>query len=554
MPMSMIFTGWRSEGEQVHGLSDQMMPRIIRLVAILSLCLATAAPAAPQAIPAQFMAKIYSEALGRLPDKTGWLAMLATFTKQGCSVKTLSDHARGVLLSAEFAAADYPDDARALLAYRTILDREPVAGDMGEALAKIAAPGGFGAFVSTLLSGVEFAQLAKRACAGKPYYFNMLGKGGYALPMASRGMWTQDELQAKLNAAKKGETVALPPMLLVPLTRTLLVPEGVTLTTQTVEGKGAFKPARHGLMARLVRDKNFTGDLPVIRVLPGATLTGVWVDGQRGAEGVVDGQAKPFVHSQINIQTLSGTGTRITDNFIANTVGWSSLQITGSAEVPGTACAANVVTGNMITVYASNHSDRKAMGWADGISMSCEDAHVAGNQIVDATDVGIVLFRSQIPGAGAPQRSIVENNLILNAGNSAFGALAVDPLFIKGGCAVRPSFRGAALRNNRFWAGPGAGLSIGIAVGTAPWFSHMGGCLGEGVAVTGNSTDGIATRMNNGIAIQGMMDALVADNALRIELIRKGKCRQAAMVAGVKEKIASGQLPPYEDHALKHCI
>lgn len=67
-------------------------------------------------------------------------------------------------------------------------------------------------------------------------------------------------------------------------------------------------------------------------------------------------------------------------------------------------------TGNLVTAYSSSHFNQD---WSDGLSVACEHATVQDNTVIDATDVGIVLFRAY----PAVQQSTVADNTILNAGN-----------------------------------------------------------------------------------------------------------------------------------------
>jgi hypothetical protein len=57
------------------------------------------------------------------------------------------------------------------------------------------------------------------------------------------------------------------------------------------------------------------------------------------------------------------------------------------------------------------------------VSVSCEGATVTGNQIVDTSDVAIVLYRT----TQSPQHSVVRGNYVLSAGNSMYGGLALEP-------------------------------------------------------------------------------------------------------------------------------
>src|SRR6185295_14795595 len=128
-----------------------------------------------------------------------------------------------------------------------------------------------------------------------------------------------------------------------------------------------------------------------------------------------------------------------------------------------------------ITVYSSNHYDGS---WADGLSLGCENSSVHDNGIVDATDVGIVVFTAY----PANQRSIVEGNQVISAGNSAYGAYAFDPL----DRGVTPNFTGARFSYNSMWTSPNTHFIIGLAVGTRAWFYN--GAVGFGGEFSNNTT------------------------------------------------------------------
>lgn len=500
------------------------------------------------AVPGQFIAKLHTEALGRTPSPAEWSTHMQLLADRGCQVRSLALPLRATLLGAEFDRSRYTHAQKLLLAYRTILDREPDAGGFQYFLRRLGAGESFGSVVDSLLGSAEFSMLAARICSGDPYYFNTLGRGGYAIPLPDAPPISQSALERMLASAKPGETVALPPATLVYLNSTLVVPVGVTLMTA-----GAPTPINHGKMARLVRGPVYTSKEALVRVAAGASLRNVWIDGQRGAVGYRGNVAQPFVHNQINVQALSGAGTSVSSNFIANTAGWSSLQAVGIVETQ-VACRSNAISGNLITAYPSNNTDVGAKSWADGISVSCEDSVVENNQIVDATDGGIVLFRAQVGGRGSVQRSQVTDNVILNAGNPAYVGIAIDPLYVSGGCSAMPSFRGSYVGRNALWTGPNAVVEVGLAVGTGPWFSRKVRCLGTGATVSDNHSFGLPVRTNNGIAVQGMLDATVQANRLSFTPARKGRCQMVQISAGVTAGIASGRLQRYSDAALEDCI
>src|SRR5688572_956152 len=90
---------------------------------------ATAHAAATPA-PGQFVAKLYSEALGRIPDAGGWSGQLNYFGSAGCTVATVRAQVRAMYTSAEFASRPYDSAARVLALYRGALNREPDQGGL----------------------------------------------------------------------------------------------------------------------------------------------------------------------------------------------------------------------------------------------------------------------------------------------------------------------------------------------------------------------------------------------------------------------------------------
>jgi hypothetical protein len=500
------------------------------------------------AVPSQFIAKLYTEALGRAPDASGWSSRINYFQSNSCNVGNLQVHGQDVLLSSEFANLNYSNAAKLLLLYRTVLDREPDASSYTSYLNQLNSGTPFATVVGEFFSSPEFSQLSTKICSGQPYYFNMLGYGKYAIQIPGVPQLTRAQLQSELDAAGPGGVVALPSMTVVYVDAPIVIPSGVTLTTA-----GNPLPSQHGNMARIVRDPSYSAGQALVQLQGGARLTNVWIDGQRGAAGYSGTIAFPFVSSDINIQARSGTGTTISSNFISNTAGWSSLQAFGHYET-GVSCQANVINGNVITNYASNNGDTNLKSWSDGISDSCEDSTVASNQIVDATDAAIVLFRAQVQADQAVQKSQVTDNVILNAGNSAYAAIAVDPLYVSGGCPVHPSFAGSYVGRNVFWTGPVSIIEIGLAVGTSEWYFSSGGCIGTGANVSDNSSNGFRVRVNDGIAVQGMLNATVQSNNLLTSRTPKGHCPSYDVSAGVGAGIASGSIQPYVNTALKDCI
>ncbi|EJU06387.1 hypothetical protein DACRYDRAFT_73816 [Dacryopinax primogenitus] len=144
---------------------------------------------------------------------------------------------------------------------------------------------------------------------------------------------------------------------------------------------------------------------------------------------------------------------------------WSCLHI---AEGPFTCNNASIIN-NDIGPCGSD----LFMQWADGISLSCRNSHVAGNFIDNPTDGGIVVFGS--PG------SLVENNTIWVTNNTLLGGLnMVDYLPWDGdftGTVVQNNLvvGGLATEGNEQTATKGDNdedviVKIGLAVGPRTWF------------------------------------------------------------------------------------
>ncbi|MEU4703272.1 DUF4214 domain-containing protein [Nonomuraea dietziae] len=388
---------------------------------------------AARRVPAQFFAKMYSEALGRMPDRGGWAAMVADFLEHGCSTARLKERVRGFYTSAEYVGLPYDHESKVLTLYRGALNREPDQSGLDHFSDQLeTGTRTWSQLVDVFTDSGEFQTLAAEICGSSSGYqfgttpaprLSTFGEGFVG--------GTGEQLQELLDATPVGGTVYLAQKALVRVKEMLVVPPGRTLAT--IGAPTAREYARQG---RLVREEGFPA--PVVRVMGGGRLQNVWVDGQRGS-------AANYVQAAINVQLMGGSGTWLSDSKISNSLGWSNVQAFGSYEkLP---CQSTRISGNLITAYSSDHKGAK---WTDGLSVACENATIEDNGVIDATDVGIVLFRS----SPAVQRSSVRGNLVLNAGNSAFGAIGVDGLHGQG---VTHDFTGVMLRGGeRIGQRPGA--------------------------------------------------------------------------------------------------
>lgn len=359
-----------------------MRARVAPLVLVTTCILAGFAPGAQAATPHQFIAKAYTEILGRIPDQPGYQGGLNHFNANGCSKATLKSWGRGVFLSTEYSNLGYDNASKLLTVYRAVLNREPDVGGFNYWLPQLNSGVPLATVVDAFFDSTEFAGLVTSICkAASSTADATYGFGSAAVidlpilgncPTCFSGT-TQAQLKLALDSAPAGGTVWLKQRQVVRLTSTLNIPDGKTLSTiNNPDHK------HYANMARLVRDNNFT--TTAVKLNNGSKLKNLWVDGSRGRLG--------FSNDSINVQLFGGTNTEVSGCVISNSAGWSSVQAFGSAE--GLACGSNVLRDNLITAYSSLHFGLfpgAGQGWTDGLSVSCENATVELNEIVDTTDV-----------------------------------------------------------------------------------------------------------------------------------------------------------------------
>jgi hypothetical protein len=270
----------------------------------------------------------------------------------------------------------------------------------------------------------------------------------------------------------------------------------------------------------------------MVKVEHDATLSNVWVDGARGA---------PDNTAQLDNVVTYGSGITIRDNVISNTQGPNSLYLFGGFN--GYPCSRAAVSGNLITAYSSDHY--KTNDWTDGIADNCEGASITDNQVVDATDVAIVVYRNTTDSG---QHSTVRGNYVLSAGNSMYGGLGLDPLYE--GTATTPktfSFDGSAIDDNTLWTSPNTHFEIGITDGSRAWFaghSDITADGGTGASVTGNTTGTDKARVQTGVGVSGMLKTTVTGNKLTFAHIGAGNCPKDDYAAATSAGYASGTIEP----------
>ncbi len=555
------------------------------------------------AVPHQFIAKTYTEALGRLPDSTGYGLSVQEFRSKGCSVENLRAWARQFYDSPAHPnlteyAAHYPKGgsattadsiARILTLYRGILNREPLPQEFDERLAEYRG-GPWSAVLEGMLNGTELATLAARICSQDFYGFSgpqfpvisvpfvapafeVIDCPGTctSLGMCRSDIADSDALQNAIYCASQlvgpfgTATVELAPQAVFRLQSTLLIPGNVVVRTRPpVGGWEWFPSTRYALMARLVRASNFGG--PLVR-LNRVTLSGVAVGRARLQQVWVEGHRGPIEASvpDMNVALSGGNGAEVSGCRINDSAGWTNILVQGMSA--GAECDQVTIRRNLITEYTSCHSKPDGPNvWADGISSSCENTVIEDNQIADVTDVGIVVFGGT---ESTTQRSIVRGNSILCAGNAAWSALAADPLF--GSYQREFDFTGTRFESNRAWTGDGH-FDIGMMVGTAALAWNGTAHIGRGATFVNNSIGwpalACSAKVDIGIAVSGMLDATVTGNRLGLRLSNLGNCPDlgtqcgpdlpppatAAVVASRCAGLASGTIQEALDFRISRCL
>lgn len=513
-------------------------------VAAAAATAATLPAAAAAVVPQQFIAKTYVEALGRAPSPTDWTNSVSYFTTNGCTRASLKAYGKSTLTSAEFASLGYDNTSRVIAGYRTALNRDADSSGLTNLTWELdTRTTSWSGAVDKLFDNAEFDALVAQICSTtSPDYDFGVGAAVDAPTTGSGFTGDQAALQTTLNAARSGTTVWLASREVIRLSSTLTVPAGVTLATT-----GSPAPTRYANMARIVRaDAWPTFSAPAVVLQPGAKLKSVWVDGQ-----LSDPVRRR--ESAWNVRALSGSGTEVSSSRLSNPAGSTNVAFAGAADT-GTACVDGVVNGNTVDSWSSDHRDNR---WVNGIAVGCEDATVTSNTVLDASDAGITL-RGQ--GTSTAQASEVSGNTVINAGDSAFAAIALDPGRNVGGTgdAARTSsrsFSGASVRANTLFNGARSPLAVGIGVGGRAWYGTRA-FNGSGASVTANGTGGAGLHAQNGIVVSGMLSATVSSNTLSPTLVSGvSSCTSAAIGADVSGGHASGTIQtPYSDRAFEDCV
>lgn len=486
----------------------------------------------PEAMPGQFVAKLYTEWWGRAPSPEEWSVARSMFAADGCDAATLSRFSDRVILPSGSGAMD---DVFRL--FRALLNRDPRPEEYTAYL--ILGAGRSDALRlrrARVLESPEFSALVAPICGEAAYGWGrsapsprVISKQTGALGGVRAGQGGR-VLQAALDeaAAQGGGTVWLLPRSLWLLTRGLVIPEGVRLATVGRPG-----PSAYASMARLLRVRDLDENV-AIRMRSGSALESVFVDGRHG-------QVPPGVERDLLVVT-EGRDIRIRRNRFSDAEGTA---IYTADDRPGGTfdCHALRIEDNLITGYANGHMEG-FFDWMDGVSNRCADADILRNDIVDVTDVGIIAFH---PGAGKAQRSRIVGNTIVAAGNAMVAGISADPRTGLPDSDEVLDFSGLRIEDNRLWTGDRSHLDLGISMGTRPWFA---GGMGRGGLLRGNTSAGLMLRAQIGILVAGHTDVTLQSNDFARRGVQENRCAEGDRIVAAAHAIDSDR--PFQSIPTAH--
>ncbi len=507
------------------------------------------------ASPSQYFAQLYTEILGRSPTTTEWVANEYRFRDGTFSATSARELAVSLFQSSEFAQLGYSHAEQAYLLFRATLLREPSLADQQGVYNQLVNGVTAATIANNIMRSVEYSNLvSSRISAASNHAFVPSGPVERVnIRSGGLGNISEVELQNLLNATPAGSTIFLTQGSLIYLHQGLIVPSGVTLATFDGGAEDSiFRNTRaYAKMARIVRANVFNQEL--IRLEPGAKLIGVWVDGRRSQLRVDDPllkmpelSAAERASAAANISIWGGTNGENTSEVshcrISDSSGWTSIHCLGSngSVEPGY----TIVNQNLITSYSASR-DLEQGFYTDGVSNAASDAVIINNEIIDPSDVGVVIFN---PGLVTPQRSQVISNKILFAGVNGWGGITIDHIvesqtLCKGlnpngpyDCqdmgidAITADFTGTLVQDNLIWSSDTAHTNVGVSVGVHMWGIRM---FGKGSQVLQNRFGTSQQPLNAGvgIAIAGMKQPIVLDNVLNLELLPSAvSCLSAPLV------------------------
>lgn len=483
----------------------------------------------------QFVAKLYTEALGRVPTQANLSFWEAWIASHPTCWQGVWNFAAFVYKGPDFLGRNYEAKHRLMALYRGALSREPDSGGFNNNLPGAAS--NWPQFVDNFLAdpGGEFLAIANRACdkyvPGYGFRHRLFAhwRQGFmgspptvqAIPLGPPQPNLPAEIDAQAAQALIDNGQGIPEGTLVKVDAQIIVGSGKVLRTQFYGSNvpapptGSERP--HYLrMARFVPAGNFYNGGPIkpmISVQGTGQVRDVWLDGGRGDTMSSD-------HAIAGGANIEIVGPGLVQNIRSdNAAGYVNVASSGPAS--GVSCSGQVIRDSLFTNYSGGAREiGRNTTWQDALNVFCNDVLIEGNDIVDATDGAIVLFS----GLQYPQKSKVRSNYVLNAGNNAYWGIVWDP-HTPGWMDM--NYSGAEISSNTLVTSSMAHIATMIGAGTKSLLGNQppnqpqysGAHCREYDAQTGTfppctiSGNVVAGRMAIGIGLSGMTNVtIVPDN------------------------------------------
>ena len=430
---------------------------------------------------AQFVGKLFTEGLGRGPSANEYLYYIQQIELYGCTKETLADITEQFFTSVAFRELRLAPEYEVMAVYRAVLSRDPTLDEVADYATRVATEKAVGIALS-LIDGEEFAGLLPAIIEG-PYYW---GKNNIKYVPNGTKTITATQLTVMLREAAKGsKIVELDPGTVVLASNSVIIPEGVTLTT-----KG--NPSHYTMQARIIRSHNTNMRMVVCN--ENATLSHVWVDGNRSA---FKEDELPGGNGTANIGMLGNDAKCINCRTNGSTGGTNLFGADGFEGL--------YIANNLVTAYETTHHS----SWADGITVASTNCIIEHNTVVDATDVGIILFRFVSSDHSEPQNSIVRNNTIINLGNSAYAGIDIDAWNHQG---ATQNFTGTLFENNALWTSFKAHQHICLSLATLAWHNVIGDEANGSTMINNYTPEGLQVLCAIVFAADGCHDFIARGN------------------------------------------
>jgi parallel beta-helix repeat protein len=460
-------------------------------------------------IPSQFIAKLYSEVLGRAPDQDGWQYWVDYFKTNACNTTALETVANAFFSSPDYNSFNYDNEEKIITVYRAILSRDPDQAGFNYWRGELNGGVPLTTLIHACISSGDFSNLLGQMEMGRSYGWGNAGQplnnltvtvNTNPIPRVHRFPGGNGAaLQTLLDNVPSGDIVLLSRKQMVLLETTLRIPPGVTLQTE-LNGTTTFSTNRYASFGRLVRNSGTTA-FELVSLQSGAQIRNIWLDGQ-GARFARN-------HSSVNAHVLGGNLTTVSGCRSSETAGWSNIFCDGPSTVIS-------IENNLITAYNTRHelwyeNGSVVSGIADGIGVYCANATVTGNQIIDATDAGIVLFRMD---GGVVQNSKIISNTVFNAGNSLYWGISLDQNEV----GELHDFAGSEISSNLIWTGPFAHIDVCLDMGTRPLFGSSTD-MGVNAKAQFNTSGSQRVNCNMGILVNNLNNSTVTGNTFAFDLV-----------------------------------